>query len=154
MFTDGAGYQDGYGGSASLVTSAKHGKYFHRISAYTGTSTDRTEFMALIHGLQSIMEEMKWTDKLRLRSMELIPIQVLWYSDRESLVKSVNREYGRKAQPDLWAWFDWFERHFKVFGVHVKRETNHLQNLTDRLASEARILIKDYDLLAQEQQHI
>lgn len=136
------------------MTSAKYHKYFHRISSYTGTSTDRAEFLALLHGLDSILEEMKWKDKMRLQSMTVIPIKVLWFSDRESLVKSVNKEYGRKAQPDLWSWFEWFERHFMIHGVHVKRETNHMQNMTDRLASEARILIKSYDQLAQELQHV
>lgn len=115
---------------------------------------DRSEFMALLIGLQSILDDMDWNNGPRLKAMSVIPVKVAWYSDRESLVKSVNNEYGRKAQPDLWHWLGWYEQYFNVHGIHVKRETNPLQSLTDRLASEARIVIKDYDKLAQELQHI
>jgi len=154
VFTDGAGYQDGYGGSAAIVASARHGKMFHRVLAATGTSVDRSEFVALLIGLRAILDEMCWTSDVRLKAMSVIPVKVLWYSDRESLVKSVNGEYGRKAQPDLWHLFAWYERYFQVHAVHVPRKTNSLQDVTDRMASEARIVIKDFDQLNQELQII
>jgi hypothetical protein len=117
-------------------------------------STDRAEFMALLMGLHGMMLTMSWDNKSKLRMLEAIPATVVWFSDRESLVGSVNRDFKRGTQPDLWAQLEWYEQYIDIRAVHVKRETFAWQCKTDILASEARVLIKEYDQFMVENKHI
>lgn len=141
IFTDGSGYQDGYGGAASLIYSYKYllaDKPLIKVVADSVTTVDRMEFVALLNALQHI--EAHHPEKLS----KAVRRRILWYCDREALVKSVNGEYKRKASKDLWHWFSYFEPYFNVSGVHLKRTTNPEHDKVDLLASDARTLIKDY----------
>jgi ribonuclease HI len=164
LFTDGSGHQDGYGGWASLIISPKWNVAEARMAACKGTTVERAEFEALLLGLQSILEKLKLENAAGYARLERTPMRVFWLSDRESLVLSVKKNpdgstvYRRKASPDLWARFAWYEKYFDVTPRHAKRESNPHHNLVDRLASDARVLVKDYmelpdnsiDLLLQQ----
>ena len=41
LYTDGSGYQDGYGGAAALVLSAQHNIWKVSFAAYCGTTVER-----------------------------------------------------------------------------------------------------------------
>lgn len=158
LYTDGAGWQDSFGASASLMESERYGHKIIRVASFHGQSTDRAEFEAMLNGMQSIMEVMNWTkpgiaEKLR---KQLIKPSVYWMSDRESLVLSVYRDstgqtlYKRRSQPDLWKRFEFYEERLAITPVYIPRDTNDKHNLCDRLASESRSVMKDYiDLLRE-----
>lgn len=158
LMTDGAGHQDGFGGYSSLLISFRHKKYVPNVGAATGTSVDRMEFEALLMGLQSILDSMGWTKGNHLRMLESTQPKVVWYSDRESLVRSVMRDehgetvYGRKNAPDLWCRFEFYERLFRITPIHIPRATIQWQDVCDELSSEARQLLKDYYLIKQVNQ--
>jgi len=154
LSTDGAGYDGDYGGAASYGISPKHNKIFHRVAGYSGVSTDRAEFLALLNGLHGVMSELNWFVKARLLKLQDRPGQVVWFTDRASLAGSVNKEFSRKNQPDLWPQFNWYERYIIVHAVHVKRDTLSWQCKTDILASEARVLMRDYDQMMIENNYI
>lgn len=152
LYTDGAGWQDSFGASASLMESERYGHRIIRVASFHGQSTDRAEFEAMLNGLQSIMDAMSWTKPIKLEQLrnQLIKPSVYWVSDRESLVLSVYRDstgktvYKRRSQPDLWKRFEFYEEHLQVTPIYVPRDTDDKHNLCDRLASEARVLMKDY----------
>lgn len=150
LFTDGSGHQDGYGGWSCLVLGPRFNIAHARMAACKGTTVERAEFEALLLGLQAILELTKMEGGAGIKHLERVPFRVRWMSDRESLVLSVKRKpdgttfYRRKASPDLWARFEWYEKLFVIDPHHVKRETNPHHNIVDRLASDARVLIKDY----------
>lgn len=150
LFTDGSGHQDTYGGWASLVIGPRHNIVDARMAACKGTSVERAEFEALLMGLQAILDRTNSNGSGSLQRLERCPLKVFWVSDRESLVLSVTRTpegttvYRRKASPDLWARFEWYEKHFSITARHTKRETIPHHNIVDRLASDARVLVKDY----------
>lgn len=150
LYTDGSGHQDTYGGWASVVVGPKHNVFEARMAACKGTTVERAEFEALLLGLQSILERTKMEGAAGIQHLERIPFKVLWLSDRESLVLSVTRKpdgntvYRRKASPDLWARFEWYEKLFKITPRHTKRENNPYHDIADRLASDARVLVRDY----------
>jgi hypothetical protein len=152
LVTDGSGHQDGYGGWSSLAIGMQSflGKTRVCMAGCRGTTVERAEFSALLLGLQSILEAAGLDNRSGLDPLERCPLRVLWISDRESLVLSVTRRpdgstvYRRKASPDLWAHFEWYEKYFAITPRFSKRETNLYHNVVDRLASDARVLIKDY----------
>jgi len=135
LYTDGSGHQDKYGGSASLVIENATGERFTTSAANYGTTVSRAEFEGLLSGLQSILE---YNGKLQDRPT------VAWYSDRESLVLAVHGFYRRKAEPDLWARFQYYETLFSITPLFVPRSTDPLHDVVDRMASEGRIMMKEY----------
>jgi ribonuclease HI len=150
LYTDGSGYQDGYGGAAALVLSAQHNIWKVSFAAYCGTTVERAEFEALLMGLQTILVEMKWDSAFHHQRLERMPATVQWITDRQSLAEAVRRDaegnpvYSRRSTPDLWARFSFYERIFQVDPVFMKRETNAYHNVVDRFASDSRVLVKDY----------
>ena len=138
-----------YAGAAAFGISFRHNRKFHRVAGMNGISTDRAEFLGLLNGLHGIFETMGWDNSARLKAMEHRRAEIVWISDRESLVRSVTGEYRRRTQPDLWAQFEWYEQYIDIRPLHVKRRSMPWQDIADILASEARVLIKDYDLLVQ-----
>ncbi len=150
LYTDGSGHTDGFGGWAALILSTRHNVYSQLMAGHSATTVARAEFHALLDGLQFILETMKWESPLEIERLEREPATVLWNSDREDLVRSVTRDaegnpiYRRKASPDLWARFAFYERLFQIEAQHTPRETNPYHNIVDRFASDARVLIKDY----------
>lgn len=152
LHTDGSGHADGYGGSACLVESNSHRKRTLHLSAYSQTSTDRAEFEGLLNGLQSIVDMMQWSPAADYSALTQRPkkLSVAWFTDRESLALSVWRQadgttvYQRKKQGDLWARFEYYEKIFHVIPYLIARNSTPSHEYVDRLASEARILIKEY----------
>jgi ribonuclease HI len=150
LYTDGSGYQDGYGGAAALVLSAQHNIWKVNFAGYCGTTVERAEFEALLIGLQTILVEIKWDAAFHHQRLERMPATVRWFTDREALAKAVQRDsegnpvYSRRSTPDLWARFSFYERLFLVDPVFMKRETNAYHNVVDRFASDSRLLVKDY----------
>jgi hypothetical protein len=150
LYTDGSGHADGFGGWSALVLSPRHNIYQTLMAGHSKTSVDRAEFHGLLDGLQLIMDAMDWHRTLDLETLERNPPTVFWLSDRESLVKSVQRDetgnpvYGRKNSPDLWARFSFYERLFRIVATFTPRDTIAYHNIVDRFASDARVLIKDY----------
>jgi len=162
LYTDGSGHADGYGGSACLVQSNSHKKRAIHLAAYSNTSTDRAEFEGLLNGLQSIVEMMQWKSPSDYAALEQRPrkLTVGWVTDRESLALSVWRQedgttvYQRKKQGDLWARYEYYEKIFLVTPYVIARNSTTTHAYVDRLASEARILIKEYmEILQTEQAH-
>jgi hypothetical protein len=162
IYTDGSGYSDGYGGSACLVKSSKHNKREVRLIAYSHTSTDRAEFEALLAGLQSILECMGWDDTAELKALKFKPKKpsVCWFTDRESLVLSIWRDedgntiYKRRKQGDLWARFEYYEGLFDITPMLIPRNSMDEHAFVDRLASEARLLVKEYlEVITLDQEH-
>jgi ribonuclease HI len=151
LATDGSGWQDGFGGGCSIVLDINKGNMYYRFFGAYGTSVERSEFEALLYGLESIMTENGWYNGCSLNNLSILRPKVLWITDRESLALSVKINpstgqsyYKRKASPDLWARFEWFEERFEIDAQHIKRMTSPMQNLADRLASEMRTLTKNY----------
>jgi len=152
IHTDGSGYTDGFGGSASLMVSKKYAKREVRLLAHSHTTTDRAEFEALLLGLQSILETMDWTDEKKIAAMQVSPKKptVCWYTDRESLVLSIWRDenndtiYTRRKQKDLWARFNFYETLFDVSPILIQRNSTPEHEHVDRLASEVRLIVKEY----------
>ena len=152
VYTDGSGYSDGYGGSASYMRSEKHDKEETRLASFSHVSTDRAEFEALLMGLQSILECMGWTGKGDTKRLEASPNKptVCWFTDRESLVLSIWRDedgqtiFRRKKQKDLWARFEFYETLFDISPFLIPRNSEEEHAFVDRLASEGRLLVKEY----------
>ena len=113
-------------------------------------SVDRSEFLALLHGLHGILETMEWNTSGTLKALSFRRPTIVWLSDRESLVMAVEGSYRRRNQPDLWPQLEWYEQHMDIRPCHVKRNTIGWQNIADVLASESRVLIKEYDQLVSQ----
>lgn len=152
LYTDGSGYIDGYGGSASLLLSKRHAKREVRLTAASHTTTDRAEFEAMLDGLQGILECMDWTSQSETKNLRFLPRKptVCWYTDRESLVLSIwkdedgNTIYKRKKQGDLWARFSYYEQLFDISPFLIERNSTEEHAYVDRLASESRLIVKEY----------
>lgn len=152
VVTDGSGFSDGYGGSSSIILSDKFAKREIRMAGFSHTSTDRAEFEGLLMGLQGILEIMDWTKEGDIKRLQFSPKKptVCWYTDRESLVLSIWRDengdtvYQRRKQGDLWARFEFYEKLFDISPFLIDRNSTKEHVHADRLASEARLLVKEY----------
>ena len=145
LFTDGSGYHDNrFGGHALLIISQKHNLYEQRVVGYDGISVDRAEFGGFLHGLRTIMEVMEWTSGAQIKKLKVIKPTVTWHCDRQSLVGSVEKPAERHAQGDLWAQYAWYEELFDVTALFIPRKTNANHDIVDTLASEVRMVMKNY----------
>jgi hypothetical protein len=147
LYTDGSGFNDGYGGYASLLLSADNCCFNPSRGAVHPTSTSRMEFIALTTGLRSLYDWLGLDNGNNLRMIEFRPPTILWVADREDLVKSVDTAksgYGRKANGDLWAQFEYFERLFSIQPIYIPRETNAWHSWCDLQSHQCRRLIKVY----------
>lgn len=146
LFTDGSGFTDNIGGFASVLV-VPDGSI--KCTASCGCSmhmgTSRAEFVAILHGLHTIIEangyDTKGEDMINLLSSKP---KVLIVSDRQDLVGSINNVYSRKRNGDLWAAFSWYETIFDIEAVHTKRETVAIHKDADRLASAMRLVLLDF----------
>lgn len=122
-----------------------------------GVDVERAEFMALLEGLQLILQEANLADVKARAYLLLNPIRLTWFSDRESLVHSVTRgDDGqpinkRTASADLWARFEFYEPMFRISAFHLPRNTNPNQAVADQISSDLRTLLKDYFELPHNQ---
>jgi hypothetical protein len=119
------------------------------MGAISETSVDRAEFTALIEGLRITLELWKSFPGVYDYPLSDNPVlkkpTVHWYSDRESLVLSVKKVYGRGNCEDLWAAFEWFETKMHIIATHIVNpdETPEFVEC-DAQASQARIVMKNY----------
>lgn len=152
LFTDGSGWTDPYGGCASLAIGMRPENFLkYTMKAAFGTDVERMEFEGLLDGLQSIIVASKRADDY-IRRMRP---RVAWITDRESLALSVWRPagprqpsfYGRKASPDLWARFAYYEELFEIVPLCEERNTHASHALVDELASELRVLMKEWVII-------
>jgi hypothetical protein len=153
LWTDGSGYDIGYTGSASVLLENETGKKEIRISTSSYQSTHRAEFEALLNGLQSILDSKGWdslAEKKRL-DQSIIKPTVCWFGDCESLVLSVYIDdttkepmFRRRLNGDLWHRFSYYETAFNITPMYIERNSMVEHALTDRLAGEGRILLKEY----------
>lgn len=147
LYTDGSGYTDHFGGYGAIALSAKHSAhcYIQSCGCATHTETGRAEFLAVLSGLHSILEENGWETESVLDSrFQGDRLKVHIVSDRADLVGSINGYYRRKSNPDLWQQLAWYERYIDLTAEHVKRETHNVQSIADKTASLMRLVIKDF----------
>lgn len=129
-----------------------------RAAAYIGTTTESAEFLALLHALEALFTALTAPvhgegQKAMQARLASNPPCVHWITDRESLALAVFRDprtnqpiYSRRSTPGLWAWFQFYEKLFRILPLFNKRACNPLHDYTDEVASELRILAKDYHL--------
>ena len=132
IFTDGSCWPNpgGRGGYGVIVTYNEHFKEFS--GGYCPTTNNRMEMMAAIVGLEALKE----------------PCQVTLYSDSQYLIKTMNRQFRRGANKDLWNRMDKAVGQHKVKWVWVRGHNGHAENeRCDRLASDA---MHSKDLLKDE----
>lgn len=144
LYTDGSGYTDGYCGyCAILVCKVPQLEGSSTVmGSMSGSSVDRAEMMGLLEGLEGILRIEESLPKFRIANRRL---QVTWFSDRESLVKSVKGEYGRNSSKDLWARFAYYETKFEIDARWVERETDYPEfQACDLHASTQRAILKSY----------
>lgn len=152
LFTDGSGHQDKFGGYASLVIA----NYAHSptkmaccVGGAFGTSVERMEFTGLLEGLQSILDTGGYNKSAGHAELAVRRPHIAWFTDRESLALSCWMPdgvpfYRRKSCPDLWARYEWYEQFFTIIPIWCGRTTHAAQDVSDKLASEARVLVKDW----------
>lgn len=128
--------------------------YVPVVGACTHVETGRAEMLGMLSALWAIMDTMHWDHKKYHLALERDKPKVLIVTDREDMAGGVNGVYKRRRNPDLWAQFEWFENHFRIDAKHVKRETNKTQSIADKLASEARLVLKDFYKSQEETKHI
>lgn len=148
LYTDGScSSRDGMGGYCAVLLDNRTQDRYAVFGASNHTSVPRQEFTALFHGLEKIFELMGWkTEKDAAQGAEH-GISVKWYCDREDLVMSVDQRrtgYKRRAYPDLWARYEYYERFIRVVPVKVPRNTLPFQTLSDKVAGEMRMKVKHY----------
>lgn len=147
LVTDGSGYLEHAGGWAAILTSSIFPKcrYVPSCGCCTHTETGRAEFLAILTGLHTIVELMEYeASTQRLLDLEMIRPTVHILSDREDLVKSINGEYNRNKNLDLWAQFSWYEQHFDITAEHSRRNVTPAQVQVDTIASTLRLVLIDY----------
>lgn len=149
LWTDGSGHKDGLQVSFVWFRSTRFPVPFSTLSASTCGSVNRAELTALLDGLHAILEMERGNAGEKAGWTPPMPRHVMWVSDRQNLVLSVARDpetgqpvYKRDVDADLWARFEWYEKHFRVHPVHVARDTNAFQHKCDRACAATRKVLK------------
>jgi ribonuclease HI len=144
-YSDGSGYQDGFGGWAVYVCTPTKSATMFRMGAIIGTTVDRAELTAILEGLQMVMELAASLPRTIPLGQHLWKPKVKLYSDRENLVLSIQGVNERSNSLDLWKRFEFFETHMVIDANFVERETDHEEfTFVDLHASTARIMAKNY----------
>lgn len=153
IYSDGSGhYSDRVGGYGAIICSPVHDECKHIASFGCGThmETGRAEFMAVMSALHAILELKGWERKSARSVLSSNKPTVLITSDRLDLVGSINKEFRRESNADLWAQFEWYEQYLDIKATHVKRDTQPTQRVADILASELRIVLLEYTQTKKE----
>jgi ribonuclease HI len=157
IFTDGSG-QNGLGGYAALVVSAKWEVKYMLAGGSIGTTVPRQEMQAVLEGLRQAYWD--WTTRehnINGSAGGVGQPEVLWVSDCLNLVQGATwaddgkTAAARKNNADQWAAFEWYERRMDISAMHVSRNNRTTQRLADVIATEMFRMIKAYD---QEQPYI
>jgi len=159
IYTDGSGHKDLFGGCSTLAVGKDNNgnpAKRERAAGLIGTTTEAAEFYGLLFGLGAVYETHTTPDKGQsykelMYRLERKRPTIHWITDRESLALAVfkhpengNPVYRRSSTPHLWAWFEFFEPFFRIIPLFYGRNTDPLQAYTDEIASELRLLVKDY----------
>ena len=132
LFTDGSGHTDKIGASCAIVYNCELEMFRTIVSGRNHTTVPRQEHLALLLGLEYINTTDSFTGKT-----------IKWYSDCEALVRSVNREYGRNSNKDLWHQFAYYENDYDIQGEHISRDDDRMTQ-ADIHASSVRQILKEY----------
>lgn len=155
IFSDGSGCEDPYSGGAAFVTARKPPTFIGWTSracyaTQVYNNVERIEFEAFLAGLQFILDRTGCHSGIMLDRMRAKPPSVAWITDRESLALSLWRPegkdtfYARKASPDLWCRFAYYEQYFRVIPLFFKRGTVAMHTEADRMSDQMRSLIKEW----------
>ncbi|MEK7672291.1 MAG: ribonuclease H [Patescibacteria group bacterium] len=105
------------------------------------TTNNRMEMMGMIGALQWLHENPQLKDHLQNQ-------KIIFYSDSNLLIQTLNQGWKRKANLDLWAKIDkhraWLDINWTWVKAHAKNKFN---NEVDVIAvSESRKLVSDKDI--------
>lgn len=142
VVSDGSGYyKDSIGGAVTAVVpifdtdAAEFEEPLFVLLAQSNTTTSRMEFQALLNGLNAIQQAPSYYPGCR----------VLWVSDSQSTVDSVNGDAGANQNGDLWVLFDYYAKDMAISAVHTSRDNKILlHNLCDLHSSNLRELLISY----------
>jgi hypothetical protein len=102
--------------------------------------------MAILLALRSIVDHCDMEHSSKLELMQLQKPRVYILSDRQDLVGCIMiPTWSRKKNRDLWASFNWFSRYFDIKAAHIPRDTLHIHKQVDAIASNMRIVLKDFE---------
>lgn len=147
VYTDGSGKGEAVscGAFAANIVSVQYPE-LSCTSVVGGSScmnTTRAELTAILEGLHRLVSFFQDSHK-KLSPKTTPKPTVLVVSDREDLVGAINHVFKPTTNGDLWARFNWYARIFEIEAKWVKRETNVMQSLSDKLASGFRLVLSDY----------
>ena len=150
IYTDGAGWTDGWGASAFMSVFMKHSlPPVTGVNLTNQTVVSRAEFTALLEGLQSVCEALQ-LPRFKPEGSQS-GVTIFWFTDRQDLALSAIRNvetgvpiYRRNNDADLWARYEYYERGLIIFPCHFERNSIPLQKLMDKLASDGRRKFKEW----------
>jgi len=136
VYTDGSCLGNpGPGGWAAIVLH--DGKEVELKGNDKETTNNRMEMKAAIEALKWIRKKLKINEDNQKDTIGI-------YSDSSLLVKTINENWKKKKNQDLWAELDKERGWLKINWKWVKgHSTNKYNNLADKLAVEAAEAVKD-----------
>lgn len=153
IVADGSSYYTDYmGGYGAIVLTPGMADKEAAIFAFgsaTHTEVGRAELQAILHALHALFVENHQESSYQLELLKESNERVLVISDREDVVKSINKVYKRNVNRDMWAAFEWYEQYYDIIAEHTPRDDKDVHKIADAIASELRINLLDY---AQAQQ--
>lgn len=157
IYTDGSGKGDSVhaGGYAANILSLQHSdlNYTSVVGGGSCMSTTRAELTAILEGLQRVYVYFEGIGKTLSIKAKRKPT-ILIVSDREDLVGVINSVYSSSKHGDLWARYAWYASIFDIEAKWIKRETNVMHKLSDRLSSGFRLVVADYITAQESVDHI
>ena len=157
IYTDGSGKGERAhcGGYAANILSIQHPdiSYTSVVGGSSCMNTTRAELTAILEGLHRVHVYFEMV-KRKLSTTSKKKPTILIISDREDLVGVINGLYDSNKHGDLWARYAWYSDRFDIEAKWIKRETNMLHSLSDRLASGFRLVMADYIQSQESVDHI
>jgi len=149
LWTDGSGRDlDGFAGYAAVAKTPDGLVQRCVVGSMSESTVDRAEFTALIEGLRLCQEmQSRFPEGIRSEFEEVPKRKVHWFSDRENLVLSVKKVYGRTNCLDLWAALEYYETIFEIEAQHVTEPYTETQPEfveVDLQSSTMRMVMKAY----------
>lgn len=146
VFGDGSGGAwPGAGGFCAFMVDARRQLRAQIIGGHSNSTVNRMELGAYVEALNLHYNH------ILSGEIDNPPYRVWIFSDSEYVVKSGNREQGRKANRDLWVVMEWYEtRGYRFKWRWVPRNSTPLNAMSDRLAGRARVSAKEFALTNDE----
>lgn len=152
LYTDGSGDTSLAGGYAAIAFNDKLCRRIVSVGCSTHTTVGRAEFTAILNGLHSILTETKEYSKLQ--NLEVKKPTVLVITDRQDLAGCICGAFAKKSNGDLWARYSWYLNYFNITAVHIDRETNSMQSIADKAASNMYQVLKEFYQIQTESNNI